>query len=93
MDRAYNIYWSRPLLDPIPVLRGTKLRRAPGGESQVVNVDLRTSSVTFDKTWIDHYNVEDHRGVQDLVMRQIMQAIDPRMTTAETAPPVTEVHH
>lgn len=75
VERAYNIYWSQPLVDPLPVFRGTRIRRDPNSRAEICNLDLRTSRVPLNPGWMDHFNIEDTTAVQNLAIEQIVQAM------------------
>ena len=77
--RAYNIFWSQPVVDVIPVFRGSRVRATPGSHAEVVNLDVRTSRVFFKKQWVDHFNIEDQLGIQNLALEQIFQTMRRRL--------------
>lgn len=67
-----NIYRSKPATDWMPWLRGVPVSTA-GKETQLVNRDVRNTSI--DKE-LNHFNIEEHPAIQDMVLQEIMAIVD-----------------
>jgi pimeloyl-ACP methyl ester carboxylesterase len=88
--RAFNIYWSMPAVADVPVFRGTQLEPASDSRAEVINFDLRTSRVFFDKKGVDHFNIEDRTEIQNLALEQVFRTI--RRRAAPGPHPGRQIH-
>jgi len=75
---AYNVYWSQPLFEFFPFLRGTRIWADDESKTKIVNFDVRTQPIAFNRFWMNHYSIEDYAGVHDMVEKQIFQTINNR---------------
>ena len=69
-----NIFKSHPAVDYVPVFRGVKVRAADPNRTLIENIDLRTAQVGFDTKAINHFNIAEIEGVQDMVLAEIVKA-------------------
>jgi hypothetical protein len=72
--RCVNIFKSHPAVDYVPVFRGIKVRAVDPTRTRIENIDLRTTKVGFDTPAINHFNIAESKGVQDMVLAEIAQA-------------------
>ncbi len=66
-----NIYRSRVGFAEVPIFRGTAVQAENPARTIVRNIDLRTTAVGFDTAEVDHFNIADTPGVQEMVLREI----------------------
>ena len=71
---CFNIFKSHPVVDYVPVFRGVKVRAGNPNRTLIENIDLRTAQVGFDTKAIDHFNIAEIEGVQDMVLAEIAKA-------------------
>jgi hypothetical protein len=65
-----DIFRSHPVSDAVPIARGTHVI-GDHEQTNVKNIDLRLTSVAFDTSSINHFNIEKVPGVQDMVLAEI----------------------
>ena len=73
VNHCVNIFKSHPGLDAVPAFRGIKVRAADPGRTLVENINLRTTKVGFDTRVINHFNIAKIKGVQDMVLAEIVK--------------------
>lgn len=72
--RVVNIYKSVPGQDNVPLFRGIRLRVA-NGLTSLENIDIRITHVGFDTSRLDHFNIDDSRDIQNMVMNEIRKTL------------------
>lgn len=71
VDKVFDVYRSSPATDWVPVLRGVAVE-TESPETEVVNFDLRQSDdPELSSATINHFNIDEARAVQDLVIEQV----------------------
>lgn len=78
VKRCVVIFKSRLSLDAVPIFRGVSARASAPDRTALTNVDLRTAHVGFKTNAIDHFNISQNPGVQDMVLAEIAQVCRPR---------------
>ena len=73
VNHCVNIFKSHPGLDAVPAFRGIKVRAADPARTLVENINLRTTTVGFDTRVINHFNIAKIKGVQDMVLAEIVK--------------------
>ena len=69
-----NVFKSHPAVDYVPIFRGVKVHAADPTRTLIENIDLRTTKVGFDTRAINHFNIAEIKGVQDMVLTEIAKA-------------------
>ena len=74
VKHCVNIFKSHPGLDTVPAFRGVKVGSTDPARTLTENINLRTTEVEFDTGLINHFNITKIKGVQDMVLAEIVQA-------------------
>jgi hypothetical protein len=74
---CYNYYQSQ-VTDFIPMFRGIPLKQEKPGSGTLVNTDLRKDRTDLLQSGTNHINIDKNELVQNLLVRQVLEACPPR---------------
>ncbi len=83
VQRCFNVYKSHPSTDWVPFLRGIAVE----GETDLIditNYDINDHNEDGRFGWNNHFDIEEDRGVQLLVVEQVLRACPPNKQYVKT---------
>lgn len=76
VKQAVNIFKPH-MLDHIPILRGVAVAAEDTARTTVENINLNKASVSFDPSDINHFNIDEDKEVQEMVIDIIEKTLKP----------------